>query len=166
MILQLFRDDIKYLLSMQNLWKKRKPPVPLERDHLPSIGKINLKIMYHVCRKELEGLKLKFVLTGEETEGGIRDQKVWSVAECAQVLETSVNRLKEDLSKQGDGGMLVWDKVIRISICFLSTCEADLKTSQCIFVGWWGSHGLCNGCCQYQSTHLQHSSKIAIWHQM
>ena len=27
---KLFRDDIKYLLSMENLWKKRTPPEPLD----------------------------------------------------------------------------------------------------------------------------------------
>ncbi|XP_048738345.2 SUMO-activating enzyme subunit 2-like isoform X2 [Ostrea edulis] len=32
---KLFRDDIKYLLSMETLWKKRRPPVPLDFDNLP-----------------------------------------------------------------------------------------------------------------------------------
>jgi len=26
----LFSEDIKYLLSMDKLWRKRKPPVPLD----------------------------------------------------------------------------------------------------------------------------------------
>lgn len=33
-----FHDDIKYLLSMDNLWKKRRPPVPLEWGNLPDEG--------------------------------------------------------------------------------------------------------------------------------
>lgn len=36
---QLFRDDIKYLLSMETLWKKRRPPNPLDFDNLPHTGK-------------------------------------------------------------------------------------------------------------------------------
>lgn len=30
-----FEDDIKYLLSMENLWKSRKAPVPLSWDSIP-----------------------------------------------------------------------------------------------------------------------------------
>lgn len=36
--MQLFRDDIKYLLSMETLWKKRRPPNPLDFDNLPHTG--------------------------------------------------------------------------------------------------------------------------------
>ena len=32
---KLFGDDIKYLLSMDKLWAKRRPPVPLDWDNLP-----------------------------------------------------------------------------------------------------------------------------------
>ena len=32
--LQLFHEDIKYLLSMDKLWRKRKPPVPLDLDSI------------------------------------------------------------------------------------------------------------------------------------
>lgn len=35
---KLFHDDIKYLLSMENLWKKRRPPVPLDWCSLPDGG--------------------------------------------------------------------------------------------------------------------------------
>lgn len=35
-----FEDDIKYLLSMENLWKSRKPPVPLAANNLPEEGKL------------------------------------------------------------------------------------------------------------------------------
>ena len=36
---KLFHDDIKYLLSMEKLWAKRKPPVPLDWDNLEGKGK-------------------------------------------------------------------------------------------------------------------------------
>ena len=35
---KLFHDDIKYLLSMDNLWKNRRPPTPLEWKILPDKG--------------------------------------------------------------------------------------------------------------------------------
>jgi len=39
--LQFFHDDIHYLLSMENLWKKRKPPTPLDLSHLPDSGEFD-----------------------------------------------------------------------------------------------------------------------------
>ena len=83
--LQFFRDDIKYLLSMHNLWKKRKPPTPIDFE--------------------------KLVDKNKSSEAGIRDQRVWGMKECADVFEKSVTQLKGELQKQGEGGMLVWDKV-------------------------------------------------------
>jgi len=80
---KLFRDDIKYLLSMHNLWKKRKPPTPLDFDNLPS---------------------------SSSSEAGIRDQRVWGMKECADIFAQSVGQLKKQLHDHGDGGMLVWDK--------------------------------------------------------
>lgn len=42
---KLFHEDIKYLLSMDNLWKKRRPPVPLDWNNLSDEGRIHqLKI--------------------------------------------------------------------------------------------------------------------------
>ena len=35
---KLFHDDIKYLLSMDNLWKKRRSPTPLKWRELPDGG--------------------------------------------------------------------------------------------------------------------------------
>ncbi|KAK2161655.1 hypothetical protein LSH36_112g03068, partial [Paralvinella palmiformis] len=42
---------------------------------------------------------------------GIRDQRVWSIQECANNLHNALDSLKGQLLKQGDGGVLVWDKV-------------------------------------------------------
>ena len=41
----------------------------------------------------------------------IRDQRMWSVSECARVFAESLKLCKEQLIKSGDGGTLVWDKV-------------------------------------------------------
>lgn len=34
--MQLFHDDIAYLLTMANLWKKRRPPTPFAFADVPS----------------------------------------------------------------------------------------------------------------------------------
>ncbi|KAK6983770.1 SUMO-activating enzyme subunit 2 [Biomphalaria glabrata] len=82
---KLFRDDIKYLLSMENLWKKRRAPQPLDFQELPGKGEA-------MCT------------------GVMRDQRVWSVQECADIFAQSLAALKQDLYSKGDGGTLVWDK--------------------------------------------------------
>ena len=41
----------------------------------------------------------------------IDDQRVWSIKECANVFKGTIAELAEQLAKEGDGGMLVWDKV-------------------------------------------------------
>ena len=48
---------------------------------------------------------------GSTNSGGMKDQRIWSIQECADVLKSSVGKLKGELLQQGDGGMLVWDKV-------------------------------------------------------
>lgn len=63
---KLFGDDIRYLLSMENLWKKRRPPTPLSWDNLP--GKDNPPTQHT----------------------GLPDQRVWTVYECAQVIDFSI----------------------------------------------------------------------------
>lgn len=37
-VLQLFKDDIRYLLTMDKLWKKRKAPMPLDWEELLQQG--------------------------------------------------------------------------------------------------------------------------------
>jgi len=82
-----FTEDIKYLLSMENLWKKRKPPTPLEAETISS------------------GTKIPSIASGIG-----RDQVTWSLEECIKVFAESVDALKADLKSRGEGGMLVWDK--------------------------------------------------------
>lgn len=45
---KLFHDDIKYLLSMDNLWKKRRPPIPLNWKELPDAGAQTNKILVFI----------------------------------------------------------------------------------------------------------------------
>ncbi|XP_069112251.1 SUMO-activating enzyme subunit 2-like [Argopecten irradians] len=98
---KLFRDDIKYLLSMETLWKKRKPPTPLDWENLPDT-----------------------VVSAEEA--GIRDQRLWTLKECCSVFSNCLSGLKEELAKQGEGGMLVWDKDDVLAMDFV-TCTANIR---------------------------------------
>ncbi|ESO98215.1 hypothetical protein LOTGIDRAFT_178117 [Lottia gigantea] len=81
---KLFRDDIKYLLTMETLWKKRRPPEPLDYNNLSD--------------------------ESPSSTNDMRDQRIWSMKECADVFSKCLAKLKTDLAAQGDGGMLVWDK--------------------------------------------------------
>ena len=38
----MFRDDIKYLLSMETLWKNRRAPTPLDWNNLSNTGSLSL----------------------------------------------------------------------------------------------------------------------------
>ena len=56
-----------------------------------------------------------YIFAGQKDSGSptscMRDQRLWSVQECADIFATSLNSLKADLEKEGDNGILVWDKV-------------------------------------------------------
>ena len=96
-----FNDDIKYLLSMEKLWAKRRKPTPLDWDCLPSTPS----------------------MTAEGEQSNLVDQKVWSVAECANQLDTAINILKEKLAKlEGEKAFLVWDKDDIESLNFVTAC--------------------------------------------
>ena len=41
----------------------------------------------------------------------MRDQRQWSVKECCSIFCQCLGTLKQNLAAQGDGGILVWDKV-------------------------------------------------------
>ncbi|XP_075694388.1 SUMO-activating enzyme subunit 2 isoform X2 [Rhinoderma darwinii] len=89
---KLFKDDIRYLLTMDKLWRKRKPPVPLDWSGL------------HNSEKDSTEQK------NAPPALGLKDQQVLDVAGCAQLFSQSVQTLRDQISKKGDGAELVWDK--------------------------------------------------------
>lgn len=95
---KLFGDDIRYLLSMENLWKKRRAPTPLQWNNLP--GK------------------------DEPTKqsSGLPDQRIWTVAECAQVFAQSCTSLEAELKSKDEGDHLVWDKDEKSPMDFVAAC--------------------------------------------
>uniref|UniRef100_A0A1B6DVJ7 SUMO-activating enzyme subunit n=1 Tax=Clastoptera arizonana TaxID=38151 RepID=A0A1B6DVJ7_9HEMI len=97
-----FHDDIKYLLSMANLWKTRVKPTPLEYNNLPLTNKNN--------EKNLSG------------EAGIKDQRLWSLKDCADIFTKSCIGLREQLKALKEGDHLVWDKDDTHSMDFVAAC--------------------------------------------
>jgi len=94
---KLFNDDIKYLLSMDKLWAKRRPPTPLDWDCLPDDNK-----------------------DSGSHSSNLEDQKVWSVAEAASFLDKSITDLKKELKDKGDD--LSWDKDTPAHLDFVTAC--------------------------------------------
>ena len=92
LVKKLFVDDIKYLLSMDRLWKDRQAPVPLDLEHL--------------CEKVITNNNL-----------GLPDQKIWKIKECVEKFHSCVLQLKAELAKKGD--YLVWDKDDDASLDFV-----------------------------------------------
>ncbi|PSN37474.1 hypothetical protein C0J52_22170 [Blattella germanica] len=98
---KLFHDDIKYLLSMGDLWKKRRPPTPLVFGELPDAVAGSSK---------------------NEKDAGLKDLKDWSIAECAQIFSNSCRNLKNDLEALKEGDHLVWDKDDKNAMDFVAAC--------------------------------------------
>lgn len=102
---KLFCDDIKYLLSMSDLWKKRTPPTPLRYgefdDDVSSVA------------KSTDELQLN---------GNLRDQKVWNLRECQSVFATSLNELQQEFRKLAEDDNLVWDKDDKAAMDFVAAC--------------------------------------------
>ena len=94
---KLFHDDIKYLLTMDKLWSKRRPPTPLDWDSLS---------------EEVE----------KASAGTIQDQIPWSMKQCGQVLESSINKLKSKLEVSNYEDHLVWDKDDEAAMDFVAAC--------------------------------------------
>uniref|UniRef100_A0A182F540 SUMO-activating enzyme subunit n=1 Tax=Anopheles albimanus TaxID=7167 RepID=A0A182F540_ANOAL len=99
---KLFFDDIKYLLSMSDLWKTRKPPMPVKWESLEETA--------------AEGAK------EEIAENAQRDQKVLSMFESAKVYAESVGALKDLFAKLPEGDHLTWDKDDKHAMDFVAAC--------------------------------------------
>ncbi|XP_072394210.1 SUMO-activating enzyme subunit 2 [Diabrotica undecimpunctata] len=93
-----FQTDIEYLLKMENLWKTRKPPVPLSWQQALSLGGTT----------EPDG-----------ESGTATNMQVWSISKCAKVFESTVSILKKDLSNKS---FLVWDKDDQPGMDFVTAC--------------------------------------------
>lgn len=99
---KLFCDDIKYLLSMKDLWKTRTPPTPL---------------LYDESDDGVAGVAQS---TDElQLAGQSREQKIWNLPECQRVFAKSLHLLKQKLA---DDHNLVWDKDDKAAMDFVAAC--------------------------------------------
>lgn len=97
-----FHDDIEYLLSMANLWRTRTPPKPMKYGDFSEPSTSNISVI--------------------EASGTARDQKVWSLRECAAVLSSSIAGLRAQFKALDEGDHLVWDKDDRHGMDFVAAC--------------------------------------------
>ncbi|CAL1678581.1 unnamed protein product [Lasius platythorax] len=101
---KLFHDDIKYLLSMDNLWKKRRAPMPLNWRELPD-GVAG-------CSKEIN-------------QPGLKDQQRWSISKCGSIFADSLKNLSQALKVSQEKSLdnhLVWDKDDQHAMDFVAAC--------------------------------------------
>lgn len=96
---KLFNDDIKYLLSMSDLWKKRAPPNPLQYGVFHNDGSIESNLV-----------------------GSARDQNVWTIRDCQNVFAASLADLQKQFSKLAKNDHLVWDKDDKAAMDFVAAC--------------------------------------------
>ncbi|XP_077838214.1 SUMO-activating enzyme subunit 2 isoform X6 [Macaca mulatta] len=90
---KLFKDDIRYLLTMDKLWRKRKPPVPLDWAEVQSQEETNATDQQN------------------EPQLGLKDQQVLDVKSYARLFSKSIETLRVHLAEKGDGAELIWDKI-------------------------------------------------------
>ncbi|XP_063589886.1 SUMO-activating enzyme subunit 2-like [Penaeus indicus] len=95
---KLFDDDIKYLLSMDKLWEKRRRPTPLNWENMPEADVI------------------------EDGEGLIQDQRPWTITQCRDIMGSAVASLHKRLAGLPEGDDLVWDKDDKDSMDFVTAC--------------------------------------------
>lgn len=102
---KLFHEDIKYLLTMDNLWKTRRAPTPLDWKNLPDV--------VAGCSKD------------KSDEHVLKDQQKWSIAKCADVFSNALKNLSKNLDNlriKNPNDHLVWDKDDQDAMDFVAAC--------------------------------------------
>lgn len=99
---KLFKDDIKYLLSMAKLWEKRRAPEPLDWSESTE----NQKCYEDERQNESTSSK-----TNQTNSSKLASQKIWTISECCDTFTQSVKSLQKRLEESTDSDpMLCWDK--------------------------------------------------------
>lgn len=91
---------------METLWKTRKAPQPKQWGDFTEAGSSDIPV--------------------DTTQ--LRDQKIWTIDECAKVFATSIDFLKVEFNKLADGDHLVWDKDDKYAMDFVAAC-ANIRSS-------------------------------------
>lgn len=93
---KLFNHDINYLLSMDNLWKERAKPTPLDYERL-----------VQDCGS-----------TSKESENGFKlgNQRLWTLKECVEFFGVAVDKLYKRMKSSG---FQHWDKDDEVALNFV-----------------------------------------------
>lgn len=92
-----FNDDINYLLSMENLWKSRKPPEPITWEAVTACEGEKKKISNDVAS----------------------EMEVWPMYLCAEMFSSTIATLKKELVNKE---FLIWDKDDKVALNFVTAC--------------------------------------------
>ncbi|KAI9137000.1 hypothetical protein BKA69DRAFT_1033039 [Paraphysoderma sedebokerense] len=106
---KVFTNDINRLLSMDDLWKSRKPPTPLN--------------FVDLSKQSLNGL--------EKEKAKLKDQQIWDLRECLNVFCQSLQTLSKRhvlLLKSDPSASLSFDKDDEDSLDFV-TATANLRAT-------------------------------------
>jgi len=93
-----FHDDIKYLLSMDKLWEKRRAPAPLVFEDLTDA----------ICRDRDEHI--------------LADQRILSLAQYRDSFAEAIASLYKRFKALNENDHLVWDKDEEDSLDFVTAC--------------------------------------------
>lgn len=97
---KLYNHDITYLLSMENLWKERAKPITLDYDTLI----------------DDEAHSSKRIKLDNDDTPRLGNQRLWTMRECVEVFEDSVEKLYKRLRSSG---FQHWDKDDEIALNFV-----------------------------------------------
>lgn len=106
---KLFKDDIRCLLTMDKLWLKRKPPVPL-----------------YWAKVQSQGEETNASDQWNEPQLGLKDQQVLDAKSYAHLFLKSIETLRVHLAEKVDGAELIWDKDDQFAMDFV-TSAANLR---------------------------------------
>lgn len=115
---KLFHDDIEYLLSMSNLWKTRTPPKPVKFTDAQTAAAAAAEEQPGTSGGDSPANQNN----SDSTNASLRDQRVLSLAECADALGSSLRGLRDQFKALSEGDHLVWDKDDRHGMDFVSAC--------------------------------------------
>lgn len=105
---QIYKRDIERLLAMEDMWKHRKPPVPLSFDDLES--------------------STPSTSTATKSINGIKDQRELSLHDSFQLFKDSLDRLvaRVTAAQDPESALMDWDKDDDDALDF-ATATANLR---------------------------------------
>lgn len=101
-IQKLYNTDINYLLSMENLWKNRTKPKPL--DYVDLISDTNSEQAH--CSKQID----------QQDDYKLDKQRLWSPKECVNIFSDCVREL---YVRTKSNGYQHWDKDDEVALDFV-----------------------------------------------